>query len=124
MSLFDVLWNVSQESRISRAGAQAHEAASGIGRVRDENQDLQRKVETLSLACQALWELVREREGLDDSVLLRKIEEIDLRDGRRDGKIAGGSVTCPACGKSNRSTRRQCLYCGTSVASPHIFEQE
>jgi hypothetical protein len=78
----------------------------------------------LSLACQALWEIVRSTQGFDDEVLLKKIEEIDLRDGKLDGSIASMPIECPKCGRAGRSSRGQCLYCGTAIQSPHIFEHQ
>lgn len=123
MSLLDLMWNASQERRIGDAAVRATEAKASTDRVRDDADELRRRVETLTLACQALWEIVRSHHGLTDEVILQKIEEVDLRDGKIDGAIGASSIECPNCGRSARSTRRTCLYCGTAMASPHIFER-
>jgi hypothetical protein len=123
MSLLDFVWNASQERRIGDASIRAGEARASSDRVRDDADELRRRIETLSLACQALWEVVRSQHGLSDEVLLRKIEEIDLRDGKLDGAMGATSVNCSNCGRSGRSTRQKCMYCGTVLPSPHIFER-
>jgi len=123
MSLLDFVWNASQERRLGDASIRASEARASSDRVRDDADELRRRIETLTLACQALWEIVRSQHGLTDEVVLKKIEEIDLRDGKLDGAIGVTSVDCSNCGRSGRSSRRKCLYCGTDLPSPHIFER-
>jgi hypothetical protein len=123
MSLLDLIWNVTQETRISDAAQRASEARSSSERVLDDYHELRRHTEALSLACQALWEIVRSQHGFNDEVLLKKIEEIDLRDGKLDGSIASTTADCPKCGRTGRSSRGKCLYCGTAIPSPHIFER-
>jgi hypothetical protein len=123
MSLFDLLWIASQEGRIREAASNADSARSSIERTRDESVETRRLIEGLRLTCQALWEIVRSQHGLTDDVILKKIEEIDLRDGKLDGKMTA-SVPCPECNHEVRANRRNCLYCGTPIASPHIFQRE
>ena len=44
--------------------------------------------------------------------LIAKIKEIDLRDGKLDGKPGVSPQECPGCGKPNGPHRKACLYCG------------
>ena len=66
----------------------------------------------LRLVNQALWELVRDQTGLDKFTLERKIEEIDGRDGRIDGRLTDIGLKCPQCGRVSNSKHAKCLYCG------------
>jgi len=51
-----------------------------------------------------------------------KILEVDLRDGRTDGKMATQLLDCPACGKRTNSRRSICVMCGAPLERPHKFE--
>lgn len=92
-----------------------------VARLRNQVEDLQRRLDTLTLAAQALWELVRAQGRYSDTNLLEKMQEVDLRDGEADGRITSGLVNCPGCGRRNRSTRRHCVFCGASLPSTHVM---
>ena len=73
-------------------------------------------IDKLTLACQAMWELLRERhDDLTDQMLLDKMREIDLRDGVADGRITTGSVTCPSCDRMTSARTGKCQYCGAAL---------
>ena len=83
--------------------------------------NLNRDVEKLYLAVQAMWELMKERTGLKDEDLLAKMREIDLSDGRVDGKDATQTKShcCPNCGRMILTGQVKCSWCGAeSVAGP------
>jgi len=82
---------------------------------------LSERVERLTLACQALWEILQERQGLTENELKSRMREIDLRDGNLDGSIGQETVNCPSCGRLTVTKRSQCQFCGTAVESRHIF---
>ena len=75
-------------------------------------EDLAERVDQLALATQALWELAAERLHISDAELTAKIEEVDLRDGKADGRIRAG-LACTACNRRHR----HCLYCGADLDS-------
>ena len=83
---------------------------------------VQVSVNRLSLACQAMWELLRESSDLSEEDLENKINEVDLRDGKADGKICIRVVTCSSCGKNTNTKRNTCIMCGAPVRKPHQFE--
>lgn len=43
---------------------------------------------------------------MSESQLERKIEEIDLRDGNADGKLANNLKACPECGRKPKIRRK------------------
>ena len=81
-------------------------------------RDLEHEVQRLMLMNQALWELLRERLQLSEADLLRKSEEIDLRDGVKDGAITITPLKCPRCGRVSSSRYWKCLYCGQEFEKP------
>ena len=103
-------------TRSAGAGATSSSAGTDRSRALEARVDaLERRNETLSLACQALWELLCESGGMNDETLFRKMQEVDLRDGTADGKITPRPITCPACRRNSRSGRMTCVYCGASL---------
>ncbi|MBB6522020.1 hypothetical protein [Pseudoteredinibacter isoporae] len=73
---------------------------------------LAERFERLNLYVLALGELLAEL-GVDKSAIEKKIEEIDLRDGKRDGKYREVS-TCKQCNRKTRLNRPYCMYCGSA----------
>ena len=73
---------------------------------------LETKLDNLALACQALWEILRDSTDLTEHELTTKMESIDLRDGKRDGRITPTAQTCKSCGRKSGRNRKQCVYCG------------
>ena len=52
-------------------------------------KSLEERVDHLSMTNRALWEIVAEEHGYDEDKFSAKVAEIDLRDGRLDGKLTG-----------------------------------
>lgn len=96
-------------------------SSSKIGRVETTVRDLEMRVDRMSLACQALWELLEQHTEMNEKQLHEKMSEIDLRDGNRDGKIAMSVLVCPNCGRRSNSRRQMCIFCGRAVPSKHLF---
>jgi hypothetical protein len=109
----------SMRERLS--GPAAAQANSQAQSNRSDIKELAAQVERLSLLNQAMWELLRDKLGLTDADLERLAAEIDLRDGKSDGKITTTPVRCPSCSRVNNSRHGQCMYCGTLFAKM-LFE--
>ena len=92
-------------STVSTGSAAASDAQSGV-------RDLENRLDRLTLICQALWELLKERGELTEEDLAVKVREIDLRDGRADGKIAKQIKRCPKCDRVMSPRHQKCMYCG------------
>lgn len=101
-------------------------ASSAESKARSTELDINRlaaRVESLTLTCQAMWELVREQTALTDDDIQERMKQIDLRDGVQDGRLKVTMTECPACGRVTNSRRRICMYCGEAVESDHVFDQ-
>ena len=74
---------------------------------------LEQRIDKLYLIVEALWLLTKEKYNIDDEKLTELIVAIDMKDGRRDGKVAPkGPLTCQKCGKVNSRKHLYCIYCG------------
>lgn len=118
----DFFVDAHQYGKINQAERRADSAAEKASRVQDSYYKLLKKQEKMALVSQALWEIVQERLGISDEELQDKILEIDLRDGKADGKIGGQIVTCKNCGRKTNTQRGSCFYCGTNTTEGHAFE--
>jgi hypothetical protein len=102
--------NVENQMASQQAFSVAEEARSRVNQMKAE-------IDRLMLITQALWEILKEEHGYTEEILVNRINEIDLRDGKLDGKVATqGPIGCPKCGRANRPNRATCLYCGTYLA--------
>lgn len=93
------------------------DARSIAREARTDVQLLEQDVERLLMITEALWNILKEKHGYDDNELIRRIGEIDFRDGRLDGrKAAAPPRQCPHCHRILIKKRPFCMYCGKPVA--------
>jgi hypothetical protein len=113
MDLFNLLWNVRQERRINdvqdRAGATR--ASTSV-----TNAELRDDIERLTLITRAMWELLSEQSGVTEADLMARVQEVDLRDGVADNRLAPVPRDCTRCGRPNTPSRTKCIYCGEKLA--------
>lgn len=69
-----------------------------------------------------MWELIRERTTLTDNDIEDRMQQIDLRDGKADGKMQMPALKCTDCGRVISRRHARCLYCGAEFQKPHVFE--
>ena len=117
-----MLWEMQQQTKIAGAERTAERAMMKADRYAADIAEMRRHMDRLSLACQAMWELLRDHTDFTEAHLDAKILEIDGRDGKVDGKIAMQQVTCPSCGSASHSKRASCVICGTLFDRQHKFE--
>ena len=112
-----LLWELSQERRTREAKAESSVATSKAQEVQLQLSAVQRQVDRLSLACQALWELLLENTDIDEKGLRERIQQVDERGGRANGKVAHKPVECAQCGRTGNTRRGSCVYCGAKLES-------
>jgi ribosomal protein S27AE len=103
----------------SRRANSADTRAKEIGR---DVRSLEERLDELSLACAAMWELLEEKTSLTHEDLFAKVREIDLRDGTADGKVTKTVKKCPDCGRTMSTRHKKCLYCGAIELKMTPFE--
>ncbi len=109
MDVFVIFQNfrISESERLSgEAKGKAVNNEIDIRAMRDQ-------IDHLSLVSKAMCELLAEI-GFDQSMLEAKIREIDLRDGKLDGKLEQ-TKTCQDCSRVLAMRHVRCLYCGATV---------
>lgn len=81
-------------------------------------RELRHQVERLALLNQAMWEILQSRLKVTDAELEKVAHDIDMRDGKADGKISAGAVRCPSCQRVSNARHYKCLYCGQLFEKP------
>ncbi len=84
---------------------------------------MEQRHEQLKLVTLALWSMLRDQSGFSESQLRRYVEQVDLLDGKRDGRVTPKSeaVRCDGCKRTVVGTAVRCVYCGTPVARDSPF---
>jgi hypothetical protein len=120
--MLDLLWDLSQQQQIGAAREAATEAHHRAQTAQELFLQMEKRVNRLSLLCQSMWELLRERAEFTDEQLAAKVLEVDLRDGRKDNRIDTQVSDCPSCGRKTNSKRSTCIICGAELPRAHAFE--
>lgn len=76
---------------------------------------LDEQVQRLSLAVMALAEILRDELQVSEATIEAKLQAIDARDGKIDGKLSRPAKRCESCQRVNNSNRTTCTYCGTQL---------
>ena len=85
-------------------------------RAKTAADEMKFEIERLLMITEALWDILKEKHGYSDEELLRRVSNIDLRDGKLDGRVAPSPrPPCPKCGRALSKTRVKCIYCGTPM---------
>jgi len=100
------------------ARASARSASADARNAKSQILFLESEIERLLMITEALWSFLRDQHDFDDDELVRRVADIDLRDGRLDGRVAKSEpVECQNCGRKLGRRRATCFYCGSAVAS-------
>ena len=121
------LWDVFQQAQ-NQSASEAAEAAKRDVRHTDERLHnevlrLESKIDGLAMICQALFEILRDKGGISQEEVEEKIREIDLRDGREDGRIAGRPTECPQCRRPAHTRQRVCMYCSAAIPGGMLVDR-
>ena len=119
MNIFRTGWGAFEEvaSEIT-TGAKVASVSTQADHLRMKVDRLEATVERQALACQAMWELLQQHVPVGEKDLLKRMEQIDLRDGVADGRVTPQASTCTACGRTVHPKRKKCLYCGAASGAP------
>jgi len=101
-------WDAFQHLEIAQNRRKSGDAQIDAKTALRSINELEEKVDRLSLLCHALFEELERATGFSETQLKEKMTQIDLRDGREDGKydpVQGAD--CPDCGRQVKKTRRK-----------------
>jgi hypothetical protein len=103
--LFESLFPVDPEARkISRDA-------------RDAVEELRDRVDRMALFTMALWSLAGEKLQITEDELKKRVQDLDLSDGKLDGKISQNVGECPKCKRQLSRRNRSCIYCGYTLSA-------
>lgn len=105
-------WSMAQNRAVADDVAQAQGTARRVG---TNVKELEIRLDRTLLACEAMWTILRDKLGVTDQELVDRINEIDLSDGKLDGKVRKTAVACPTCKRTIGSRFPQCMYCGQPI---------
>lgn len=117
------MWDIWQEMRLNENRRRQDSVERDVRRSDGNLEDLQRQVDKIALVSQALYELLKDRTGITDEDLRRKIRAVDMRDGSEDGSIKASPLRCPKCGGAVTVGAFSCQVCGATVAPKYPYEQ-
>jgi hypothetical protein len=118
--MLDFIFDLHNHHKAAAAQATASAAKHQSSGNEQKVKELELKLERTLMVTEALWEIIKKSHKLEDSDLKSLIQEIDLRDGKSDGKVQKTEPSkCPSCGKTIQRNNSNCMYCGAeSPASP------
>jgi type I site-specific restriction endonuclease len=128
--MIDIFWDLFQQGQINNLNqgklSQLHKEQSQDSRAEnlaERLQELEQRHEQLKLVTLAFWSLLRDHSGLLESDLRKYVEQIDLLDGKRDGKATTQQekTRCTGCSRSVMGTSTVCAYCGTPLKRGGVF---
>ena len=96
----------------------AADASRSAGAARRDAREVEDRLDRALLACEAMWSILRDKLGVTDLELIERINDIDLSDGRLDGKVRKTAVACPKCNRTISQRFPKCMYCGQPIMIP------
>ena len=91
------------------------DTAGDAGAVRGSITEVDARLDRTLLAVEAMWTILRDKLGVSDLELVERINELDVSDGKLDGRVRRAPVSCPACGRAMPRKFPKCMYCGQAV---------
>ena len=103
----------SQISANQSAGRSGERAAHKVQNLQAQIRILEANLAKSLMINEALWEILKEKAKLTDEHLNEKLYQIDMRDGKLDGKNQRAEPTnCPNCNRAVSPRHPACIYCG------------
>lgn len=121
--MIELFWELHQHRRIAEAeSAATHGAERALDAV-SQVQAFEERLDKLTLISMALWSLLKETTNLTEEDLMERVKEIDLSDGKLDGKVRQTALRCPECNRVMSAKHKRCLYCGCEKPENHtVFD--
>ena len=117
--------DLHQHRQLKRQGAalrQVEDAALHRQQRADNRiEELEARLERLTLLTESMWELLCQTTGLTPEHLHYKLHEVDGRDGRIDGRRRGLPSDC-RCGAKVAPRSKICQFCGEAAPLRSAFD--
>lgn len=110
--MFGYLWDLYQDERIANLNLETELARQAVGKSTENVTVLEAKLNRLELVCAAMHSLLQQKLGITDTELAARVKELDILDGKIDGRMKLPPTTCPKCNRTISGHRGYCIYCG------------
>jgi len=120
--IMSIFGQMGQNQRIRDSQSAAGEARAVAKDAMRRVDALEERIAHLTLLCNAMWELLRDKSNLAEADLAVRAADIDSRDGKLDGKLPELAAACVKCGKPRMRSQPRCIYCGTDAPRSSAFE--
>ena len=118
-----MLWDLYQQAQI-RQLQRRNSMADNIdsyrhAAVKKRTEELEERIDNLTVVCEALWTLLHEKLGLSDEQLVTAVT--GLLDERAQAERASGAAAparCPGCNAALNRELDHCQFCGYRVDRP------
>ena len=120
MSIF---YDIYQNTQISGAEVRAQRSEAKAEDAKEAVEQLEERVNRLTLINMALWSLLKEITNLTEEDLVKRVEEIDLQDGYIDGRTRPKIASCDQCGQTLSQKHQRCLHCGWEPQVQGAFDK-
>lgn len=100
----------------------ARSTESQRSQTRHQVEELNDRIDRLTLLCESMWQLVMESTGYCEEDLDARWLNLDLEDGERDGRRKKMPVSCN-CGAMVHPSLRKCQYCGAAAPARPAFDR-
>ncbi|MFQ5491149.1 MAG: hypothetical protein ACE5GE_10535 [Phycisphaerae bacterium] len=105
-------WALNSVAAVQAAGSASRKA----GEAKSSAAEVEAKCDRALLVCEALWTILRDKLNVSEEELVQRVNDIDLTDGRLDGKVRKANAhACPGCGRTIAKRFPKCMYCGQEV---------
>ncbi len=103
---------------------QAAQTARKADRTDLRTDELEQRIEKLTVASMALFSLLKDHHGVTEDQFLERVKEIDLLDGVLDGKLEQMTPVskCPSCKRIMSRRHQHCLYCGEAGLTEETYQ--
>lgn len=114
--MLNSMWDVFQNFQIRETKHKAENAKQLAITSGNAISNVQAQLDTLVLANQAMWEILSKKLGVTESELVKLMSDIDLRDGKADGRITKTQIRqCSDCCHKIKKQRPNCYWCGSKM---------
>lgn len=122
--MIDLIYRIFKDSKDDLQDARIKFNDTKVDEAHERAVSLHLQHERLKLVTMAMWEMIRDHTGLMESDLKRYVEMVDLKDGKRDGKIKTVDElrACSSCKRDILRSSLVCVYCGKPVPLKSAFD--
>jgi ethanolamine ammonia-lyase large subunit len=107
-----IWWEIYQFNKIIDVQKTANEAKYDAGIAKSIAEAFQHRIDKMAIIMHSMWSLIEENTNLTEEDLRKRVIEIDMTDGKLDGKVRKKPIKCKKCGSGISYKFKKCMICG------------